>query len=275
MKGPIPAWPACLIVSALVACSASSPDEETTGAAGGAAQGGGATGGGSVGGTGGAGAFGGSGGMGGEATGPLRAFPGAEGFAADAKGGRGGDVYHVTTLADAGPGSLRAGIETANGPRTIVFETGGEIRLESRIVIHQSFITIAGQTAPGDGITIRDRSVDIQGASDIVIRFLRIRRGDIDVRANGKPTTSVGYDTMSIDDSRNVILDHLSLSWSCDEILGIVQNENVTIQWSLITEPLGDVDLHPYSDHHAYGLNTSANTLSLHHSLVANYVMRG
>jgi hypothetical protein len=230
------------------------------------------------GGSAGAGATGGnagSSGSGGGATGPLRAFPGAEGFGANSKGGRGGDVYHVTTLADSGAGSLRQGITSATGPRTIVFEVGGEIKLKSRLIINKKNITIAGQTAPGDGITIRDRSVDIANAQDIVIRYLRMRRGDADILASGKPTGSIGLDTVSIDDSKNVILDHVSVSWSCDELFGVVQNENVTIQWALMAEPLGDPKLHPYGDQHAYGLNLSANTLSLHHSLLANYVMRG
>ncbi len=217
----------------------------------------------------------GTGGAGGGATGPLRAFPGAEGFGANAKGGRGGDVYHVTTLADGGPGSLREGINSASGPRTIVFEVGGEIKLESRLVINKSNLTLAGQTAPGDGITLRDRSVDIDKAHDIVVRFLRIRRGDIDILASGQPTGSIGLDAVSIDDSKNVIFDHVSLSWSCDEIFGIVQNQNVTIQWALMAEPLGDPKLHPYGTNHAFGLNDSASTLTLHHSLLANYVMRG
>ena len=246
--------------------------------AGGIAGAGGVAGSGATAGTGataGAGGTAGSGGSGGGATGPLRAFPGAEGFGANTKGGRGGDVYHVTTLADSGPGSLRTGIQSATGPRTIVFEVGGEIKLKSRLIIDKNNLTIAGQTAPGDGITIRDRSVDIAKAKDIVIRFLRMRRGDSDILASGKPTGSIGLDTVSIDDSANVILDHVSLSWSCDELFGVVQNQNVTIQWALMAEPLGDPKLHPYGDEHAYGLNLSANTLSLHHSLLANYVMRG
>ena len=249
------------------------------GAGGGVGGSGGASGGsgGAGGGPGGSGGIGpvGQGGFGGEATGPLRAFPGAEGFGAKTKGGRGGDVYHVTNLKDSGSGSLREGIESANGPRTIVFEVGGTIKLKKTLVIDNDYITIAGQTAPGDGITIAERSVDIKNARDIIVRFIRIRRGDLDVRAGGRPTSSRGLDTVSIDDSRNIIFDHVSLSWSCDEIFGIVQNENVTIQWSIISEPLGDPPLHPYGDRHAFGLNNSANTLSFHHSLVANYVMRG
>jgi len=95
------------------------------------------------------------------------------------------------------------------------------------------------------------------------------------VRASGRPTSSTGLDTVSIDDSRNVIFDHVSLSWSCDEVFDIVHNQNVTIQWCIISEPLGDSVLHPYRDKHAYGPNNSANTLSIHHCLVANHVMRG
>ncbi|TFH02044.1 MAG: T9SS type A sorting domain-containing protein [Calditrichales bacterium] len=203
------------------------------------------------------------------------AFPGAEGFGAYAVGGRGGDVYHVTTLADSGEGSLRHGIESASAARTIVFDTSGTIILNSILWIRNPYITIAGQTAPGDGICIRDYSLNIKNTHDIIIRYIRIRRGDVQVLANGVPTGSTGLDAVSIDDSKNIIFDHVSLSWSCDEIFGIVQNENVSIQWCLLAEPLGDPLLHPYGTSHAYGMNNSATTLSIHHCLMANYVMRG
>jgi len=206
----------------------------------------------------------------------IPAFPSAEGFGAYATGGRGGDVYHVTNLDDAGTGSLREGIDSASGPRTIVFDVSGTIVLQSRLRIRNPNITIAGQTAPGDGICLRDYSLDIKNTHDIVIRYLRLRRGDVQVRATGtRPTSSAGLDVMSIDDSQDIVIDHCSLSWSCDEIFGIVQNKNVTVQWCIISEPLGDPPLHPYGDRHAYGLNNSANTLSVHHCLVSNYVMRG
>lgn len=205
----------------------------------------------------------------------VPAFPGAEGFGAVAVGGRGGDVYHVTTLADSGIGSLRDGIQSASGPRTIVFDVSGTIQLTSVLVIKKPYLTIAGQTAPGDGICLRDYSVIIKKTNDIIIRYLRLRLGDIHTRATGKPTSSSGLDVVSIDDSRNVIFDHVSLSWSCDEVFGIVQNENVTVQWCLISEPLGDPLLHPYGNSHAYAMNNSANTLTVHHCLMANYVMRG
>ena len=206
---------------------------------------------------------------------PQLAFPGAEGFGAYAVGGRGGDVYYVTNLNDSGAGSLRNGITTASGPRTIVFAVSGNILLQSILYINKPNITIAGQTAPGDGICIRDYSLNIGGTHDTIVRGLRLRRGDVVIRATGQPTGSTGLDTVSIDDSSNVIFDHCSLSWSCDEIFGIVQNQNVTVQWCIISEPLGDPVLHPYGASHAYGLNCSATTLSIHHNLVARYVFRG
>ena len=172
---------------------------------------------------------------------------------------------------------MRNGITTASGPRTIVFGLSGTIVLNSILYLDRPNITIAGQTAPGDGICIRDYSVNIRNTHDIIVRCLRLRRGDVQVRAAGKPTGSTGLDTVSIDDSSNVIFDHCSLSWSCDEIFGIVQNQNVTVQWCIISEPLGDPNalIHPYGTNHAYGLNCSATTLSIHHNLIAKYVMRG
>lgn len=207
----------------------------------------------------------------------LVAFPGAEGFGAYATGGRGGDVYYVTNLNDSGTGSLRNGITTANGPRTIVFAVSGNILLQSILTINKPNITIAGQTAPGDGICLRDYSLNVANTHDVVVRGLRVRRGDVVVRATGRPTGSTGLDTVSIDDSTDVIFDHCSLSWSCDEIFGIVQNRNVTIQWCIISEPLGDPLslIHPYGTNHAYGMNCSATTLSVHHNLIAKYVIRG
>ncbi len=207
----------------------------------------------------------------------IPAFPGAEGFGAYATGGRGGDVYYVMNLNDSGPGSLRQGISSALGPRTIVFAVSGNIALQSILYLDKPNITIAGQTAPGDGICIKDYSLDVRNTHDIVVRCLRLRRGDVLVRAGGKPTGSTGLDTVSIDDSSNVIFDHCSLSWSCDEIFGIVQNQNVTVQWCIASEPLGDPNalIHPYGTNHAYGMNCSATTLSIHHNLIAKYVMRG
>lgn len=205
------------------------------------------------------------------------AFPGAEGFGAYAQGGRGGDVYYVANLNDSGAGSLRNGITSASGPRTIVFGVSGNIQLQSELTINKPNLTIAGQTAPGDGICLRDYSLSVSGSHDVIVRGLRVRRGDVVVRATGRPTGSGGLDAVSIDDSSNVIFDHCSLSWSCDEIFGIVQNQNITIQWCIISEPLGDPLslIHPYGTNHAYGMNCSATTLSVHHNLIAKYVIRG
>ena len=207
----------------------------------------------------------------------MVAFPGAEGFGAYATGGRGGDVYYVINLNDSGPGSLRNGITTAAGPRTIVFAVSGNIALQSILYLDHPNITIAGQTAPGDGICIKDFSLNVRNTHDIVVRGLRLRRGDVLVRQGPPPTGSVGLDTVSIDDSVNVIFDHCSLSWSCDEIFGIVQNQNVTVQWCIAAEPLGDPDalIHPYGTNHAYAMNCSATTLSVHHNLIAKYIIRG
>jgi hypothetical protein len=178
--------------------------------------------------------------------GPL-AFPGAVGFGAQAEGGRGGDVYFVTNLADAGPGSLREGIESAVGPRTIVFETSGIIDLQSTLRIrNQSHITLAGQTATG-GITIRGYPVEVVDSEHIIIRYLRFRLGDINAagvpgkpgRGNADLLGDAG-DALSILGSDEVILDHVSASWSMDETLSITKSTHVTLQHSIIAESLYD-----------------------------------
>ena len=119
----------------------------------------------------------------------LPAFPGAVGQGAAATGGRGGDVYHVTNLSDYDddkgepkiPGSLRHAIRSAQGPRTIVFDVGGAIKLRAPIEIHKSKLTIAGQTAPG-GITVWGYPMEISKASDVVVRYMRARTGDFNAR---------------------------------------------------------------------------------------------
>jgi pectate lyase len=162
----------------------------------------------------------------------LRAFPGAEGEGAFATGGRGGDVYTVTNRNDAGPGSLRQGIVSAPGvPRTIVFAVAGTIELRSRLTINRDNLTIAGQTAPGGGITITGWPVVVSRARNVIIRHLRFRMGDANCPA-------VQDDALWVDRSQNVIIDHVSASWSVDETLSVTDSSGVTVQWSFITESL-------------------------------------
>lgn len=160
----------------------------------------------------------------------VKAFPGAEGFGAWAQGGRGGRVFAVTHLGDSGPGSLREAVE-ARGPRTVVFQTSGTIALESTLTIRHPRLTIAGQTAPGYGICLRDAPLVI-AADDVVVRFLRCRLGD-----QGK-----GGDAISIVQGRRIIVDHCSASWSLDEVLSSSTSEpnltELTVQWCFITEAL-------------------------------------
>jgi pectate lyase len=165
----------------------------------------------------------------------MIAFPGADGAGRLAQGGRGGRVYTVTTLQDGGPGSLREAVEAA-GPRTVVFAVSGTIALQSELIVRNGRITIAGQTAPGDGITLRDQPFTI-AASDVVVRFIRSRLGDV---------TQVDGDAIGVISGRRIILDHVSASWSSDESLSVAANfktpersyDEVTVQWSLIGESL-------------------------------------
>jgi hypothetical protein len=166
----------------------------------------------------------------------VKAFPTAEGFGAHSKGGRGGTVYHVTTLEDLDSsgkpvaGSLRAAVET-NGARTIVFDVGGIIILEKALQIKHPFLTIAGQTAPGDGICITGNNVMLNRTHDVVVRYLRFRPGLEESAPDG--------DALSIHSSYNCIIDHCSMSWSLDEILSITGLADLcTVQWCILSEPL-------------------------------------
>ena len=192
------------------------------------------------------------------------AFPGAEGFGRFARGGRGGDVYHVTTLEDDGPGSLREGIRTASGPRTIVFDLSGTIALKSPLVIDKSFVTIAGQSAPGDGICLRDQTFRIKNASHIVVRYIRFRLGD-----RNKPRPS-GPDCINTDDVDHVIFDHITATWGIDGNHDLRRGGNFTLQWSIYAEALHD-SIHEKGSH---GMLASFRDLtagvSLHHNLFAS-----
>ena len=154
------------------------------------------------------------------------AFPGAEGAGKFTKGGRGGDLYHVTNLKDSGSGSLREGIESIKGPGTIVFDVAGTIRLKDKLVIQdKSYLTIAGQTAPGKGITLADQSLQIKECKHIIVRYLRVRLGD-----ENKPAGS-GPDCITVDYCDHIILDHLSLSWGIDGNGDFRGLKRVILQW--------------------------------------------
>ncbi len=142
----------------------------------------------------------------------VPAFPGAEGYGAMTRGGRGGRVIAVTNLNDSGQGSLRAAVE-AEGPRIVVFRISGTITLESRLRISNPYITIAGQTAPGDGVTIRKYQLQI-AADEVVIRYIRVRLGG---------ESGDDADAISSRYHKNIILDHVSASWSVDETVLSIQ----------------------------------------------------
>ncbi|CAN5428147.1 pectate lyase [soil metagenome] len=200
------------------------------------------------------------------------AFPGAEGFGRFSQGGRGGRVMKVTNLDDSGPGSLRAAVE-AEGPRTVVFDVGGVIRLKSDLKITNDHITIAGQSAPGFGITLRDGQFLIS-ANHVIVRYLRSRVGDEAGKEN---------DSISIGSGSDIILDHISSGWSIDESLSVTQKvnpdlkhlTNVTVQWSLISESLNH-SIHEKGEH-GYGSLLQGSygaKYSFHHNLWAHHEAR-
>jgi pectate lyase len=191
----------------------------------------------------------------------LPAFPGAEGFGAGASGGRGGDVYLVTNLNDDGPGSLRDAVSKGN--RTVVFEVSGTIELKRRLQISVPNLTIAGQTAPGDGICLRGRELFIRDTSNVIVRFLRVRPGD---------EAKAELDAITIWNSGDIILDHCSMSWSTDSLNDVVKESgNVTVQWSILSEPLTK-SVHGKGAHgYATGWDgRKRGGGSYHHNLVAH-----
>ena len=191
----------------------------------------------------------------------VPAFPGAEGYGAVTRGGRGGKVILVTNLNDSGPGSLREAVET-EGPRIVVFTVSGTITLESRLKIRHPYITIAGQTAPGDGICIKKYQVSID-TSEVIIRYIRVRLGD---------ETDNDDDAISSKYPKNIILDHVSASWSIDETMSIYYCENVTIQWCLIAESLNNAG--HTKGAHGFGGIWGSNYSTYHHNLFAHHSAR-
>ena len=234
---------------------------------------------------------------------PARlAFPGAEGYGRFAIGGRGGSVYHVTTLDDNGDdenpieGSFRYGIKKVSGPRTIVFDVAGVISLKSRLTCSDKFVTIAGQTAPGNGVMLRTCPFGMQ--SDGITRFLRMRLGHKKMinglipkggdNGNGveyapeeagqtEETTLSGLDGMGMSGNDHAIMDHCSISWTIDEAFSSRSAKAITLQHTLISEAL-NIAGHPnYSSGtgHGYAATIGAGQNggqpgSFHHNLLAH-----
>ena len=190
------------------------------------------------------------------------AFEGAEGYGRFAKGGRGGKVFHVTHLGDAGPGSLRDAVES-EGPRTVVFDVGGTIQLQSKLVVRNPYLTVAGQTAPGDGICIRGYTFGCFGTHDVILRHLRIRVGD------EAQLTMDGTGFASTDHS---IMDHCSVSWSIDEGVSSRGAGNITVQRCIVAEALNIANHKKYQPGkgHSFAGSISGNIGSFHHNLLAH-----
>ena len=194
------------------------------------------------------------------------AFPTAEGYGRFARGGRGGTVYHVTNLNDSGTGSLRYGLETVKGARTIVFDVGGVIALKSVLCIPEDGgdVYVAGQTAPGDGITLINYTFGAMGSSDVIIRDIRTRVGDV----SGKSMGGMGMSSCD-----NSIVDHCSISWATDEGFSSRSAANLTFQWNIIGESLNnsvhyDANDRSNVERHSFAASISGYTGSFHHNLL-------
>jgi pectate lyase len=195
-------------------------------------------------------------------TGTL-AFPGAEGYGAYAKGGRGGKVLFVTNLSDSGQGSLREAIET-KGPRTVIFRVGGLIETRG-LVVREPYLTIAGQTAPGDGICIKKTESDgialeLSKTHDVVIRFLRLRAGN--------NTGQFRSESFRASDSDNFIVDHCSASWGNPQTLHTGGSlDRYTVQWCIIGEGNN-------KQRHAFATGVGGDRSTWHHNLFAHMQSR-
>ncbi|MDO4864570.1 MAG: hypothetical protein Q4A05_10415 [Ruminococcus sp.] len=196
------------------------------------------------------------------------AFPTAEGYGRFARGGRGGYVYHVTNLNDSGEGSLRYGLETLKGARTVVFDVGGVIALKSVLCIPEDGgdVYVAGQTAPGDGITLINYTFGALGSSDVVIRDIRTRVGDVSGKSMGGMGLGSCYDS---------IVDHCSIAWATDEGFSSRSAANITFQWNIIAESLNNSVHYDANDRnnverHSFAASIGGYTGSFHHNLLVD-----
>lgn len=194
------------------------------------------------------------------------AFPGAEGFGKYATGGRGGKVVAVTNLNDSGEGSFRWALEQFPGePLTVIFRVSGIIELQTKIQIKRSNLTIAGQTAPGDGICLKNQSLILNGASskgnhgNIIIRYIRSRPGG---------TLKTGLYGFDMENCHDVIVDHCSFSWANEECAAMYDTKNTTVQWCIVSEGLYEAG--HMKGHRSYGGVWGGQYASYHHNLIAH-----